>query len=87
MAGIVRSGPATKMSDCAGCGSNTVKSGHTAYVIDRDGSVAVVREVPADICLQCGEEYFAAETAQAVYDQAEHLLAGGDEVAVTTFAA
>jgi YgiT-type zinc finger domain-containing protein len=75
------------MMRCVVCRSEAVESGHAAYVVERDDLVAVIRRVPADICSQCGEEYFAAETAQAAYDQAEHLLAGGGEVAITTFAA
>ncbi len=78
---------ASKVMRCIVCGSNAIESGHATYVVERDGVVAVVRLVPADVCAQCGEEYFESETAQAAYDQAEHLLAGGDEVAVTTFAA
>lgn len=78
---------ASKMMRCFVCGSGAVEPGHVAYMVERDGHVAVIRGVPAEVCGQCGEEVFAAETAQAVYDQAEHILANGSEVAITTFAA
>lgn len=72
---------------CNACGNGTTKPGRSTYVVDRDGRVAVIRDVPADICDQCGEVYFDAETAQALYDQAERILAHGSEVEITRFAA
>jgi YgiT-type zinc finger domain-containing protein len=72
---------------CFVCGSGEVKPGETSYIVEREGHVAVIRHVPADICGQCGETYFNAETAQAVFDQAEAILAKGREVEITQFAA
>lgn len=72
---------------CSVCKSGTTKSGTTTYVADRDGRVAIIRDVPAEICQQCGEQYFDAGTAQALYDLAERILAHGSEVEITKFAA
>ena len=75
------------MMHCFVCKGGTVKPGRVTYVVDRDGRVAVIRDVPAEVCSQCGEEYFGSETAQAVFDQAERILAHGSDVEITKFAA
>jgi len=72
---------------CFVCKSGTVEPGRVTYVVERDGHVAVIRDVPAEVCRQCGEEYFGSETAQAIYDQAERILAHGSEVEIAKFAA
>ncbi len=56
-------------------------------MVDRDGRVAVIRDVPADICEQCGETCFDEKTAQSLYEQAERILSDGSEVEITKFAA
>ncbi len=75
------------MMHCFACKSETVKPGRATYVVERDGHVAAIRDVPADVCPQCGEEKFAAATAQVLYDQAERILAHGSEVEIAKFAA
>ncbi len=75
------------MMHCFVCKGGTVKPGRVTYVVDRDGRVAVIRDVPAEVCSQCGEEYFGSETAQAVFDQAERIWAHGSEVEIAKFAA
>lgn len=72
---------------CTTCKNGTTKPGHTTYVVDRDGRVAVIRDVPADICEQCGETCFDEKTAQSLYEQAERILSDGSEVEITKFAA
>lgn len=72
---------------CSTCKNGHTAPGRTSYVVDRNGRVAVIRDVPAEICGQCGETYFDEKTAQALYDQAERILAHGSEVEITKFAA
>jgi YgiT-type zinc finger domain-containing protein len=79
--------PAATLMRCTTCKNGTTKPGLTTYVADRDGHVAVIRGVPADICEQCGETYFDEKTAQSLYEQAERILAHGSEVEITRFAA
>jgi len=48
---------------CAICG-NERKPGKTTYTVDLGFGVLVVRDVPAMICVQCGEEWIDAQTAK-----------------------
>ncbi|HMX40789.1 MAG TPA: type II toxin-antitoxin system MqsA family antitoxin [Saprospiraceae bacterium] len=43
-------------SKCPLCGGN-VESGKTVFTIDLTSGVVVMRDVPAFICNQCGEEW------------------------------
>ena len=54
---------------------------------ERDGHVAIVRDVPAQICDQCGEAYVEIHVSQIVYDISERIFARGKDVEITKFAA
>lgn len=51
------------MEKCPLCGGDK-KEGHTTYSVDLDFGVVVVRDVPAKVCSQCGEEWIDAEVAR-----------------------
>jgi YgiT-type zinc finger domain-containing protein len=53
------------MAQCPLCGGEK-KQGKTTYSVDLKDGVVVVRDVPAQICSQCGEEWIDAQTAQAL---------------------
>lgn len=48
---------------CPICGG-TKKAGKTTYTVDPGFGVVVVRDVPAMICSQCGEEWIDNATAR-----------------------
>jgi len=47
---------------CPICGGVKASS-TTSFTVDFNSGVAVVREVPAKICMQCGEEWISDEIA------------------------
>ncbi len=51
------------LSLCPLCGG-TKKPGKTTYTVDLGSGVVVVRNVPATVCTQCGEEWIDPLTAQ-----------------------
>ncbi|GAI31429.1 unnamed protein product [marine sediment metagenome] len=51
------------MEKCPLCGGDK-KKGHTTYSVDLGFGVVVVRNVPAKICSQCGEEWIGAQVAR-----------------------
>ncbi|MBI3989142.1 MAG: type II toxin-antitoxin system MqsA family antitoxin [candidate division NC10 bacterium] len=54
--------PSTK-SLCPICGGKKT-AGKTTYSVDLGFGIVVVRNVPATVCSQCGEEWIGAETAR-----------------------
>lgn len=51
------------MDNCPLCGGEK-KDGTTTYSVDLKFGVVVVRDVPAKICSQCGEEWIGANVAK-----------------------
>ncbi|MCK6451625.1 MAG: type II toxin-antitoxin system MqsA family antitoxin [Alphaproteobacteria bacterium] len=72
---------------CAVCKFGTPRPGFTSVTLERDDSVVVIQNVPAEICETCGEYYLEAEVAEAVYALAEEVLRKGEQVAVAKYAA
>jgi len=42
---------------CPICGQGDLRPGITTFAVDADGTVVVVRNVPADVCENCGEAF------------------------------
>lgn len=42
---------------CPICGHRALAPGATTFAADADGTVVVVRNVPADVCDNCGEAF------------------------------
>jgi YgiT-type zinc finger domain-containing protein len=51
------------------------------------GTTLVLRDVPASICDNCGEEYLNSDTAEAVYTLTQKHRDSGAEVVITAFGA
>lgn len=56
-------------------------------VLERDGATIVLKEVPADVCDNCGEYYLSESVAQKTYQAADTAVRHGAEVEVVRFAA
>jgi YgiT-type zinc finger domain-containing protein len=50
---------------CPFC-SGLIESGKTTFTVDLETGVVVVRNIPASVCSQCGEEWIDDKTMQAV---------------------
>ncbi len=51
------------------------------------GGIVVFRDVPANVCEQCGEKYFDSATTGRVLQQAKEAEAAGEDVQVQRYAA
>jgi len=48
---------------CPICGQAALSPGTTTFAADADGTVVVVRDVPADVCDNCGEAFISDAVA------------------------
>jgi YgiT-type zinc finger domain-containing protein len=55
---------------CTICKTGETHPGITTVTLQRDNSVVVIRDVPAEICENCGEYYLSEPTASRVYADA-----------------
>ncbi len=53
------------MSHCPMCHGN-IKSGTTTFTTDLGFGVVVVRQVPAQVCDQCGESWLSDHTSEGL---------------------
>lgn len=62
---------------CMLCKCDTVKQGITTHVVNYNGSVIVIKNVPCEECEQCGEIFYTdkvAEKLEKIVNNAKKLL-------------
>ena len=62
-------------------------SGTVTVTLERGKTVVVVRDVPADVCENCGGCYLDSSVAEEVYRWAEAAVARNAEVEILHYAA
>ena len=72
---------------CVICRSGETRPGTMTVMLElgANGAVAVIRSVPADRCVNCGEGYFTEAAAERVEAIAEELRTAGVDLAVREY--
>ncbi|HBK53484.1 MAG: type II toxin-antitoxin system MqsA family antitoxin [Syntrophomonas sp.] len=55
------------------------------HVVDIQGQIIIVKNVPANVCLQCGEYYIDNEVARKLESIVEQTLQAGTEVSIISY--
>ncbi len=55
--------------------------------LQRGETVVILKQVPADVCDNCGEYYLSSEVTAQVLEKAEAAVKSGAEVEILRFAA
>ena len=71
---------------CVICKNGETHSGFAVVTLQRRGNTLVIKNVPAEICENCGEYYLSEEAATRLYAQAEQSLKHGAEVEIGHYA-
>jgi YgiT-type zinc finger domain-containing protein len=64
-----------------------MQPGHTTVTLQRANTVVIIKDVPAQVCQDCGEYYLDEPVAQRVYSQADAAAQRHAEVEVVQYAA
>ena len=72
---------------CVICKHSQTAPGLVTVSLTRGSSVIVIKDVPADVCANCGEYYLSAEVSRKVHDKAAAAVASGAEVEILKYAA
>jgi YgiT-type zinc finger domain-containing protein len=64
---------------CPICGQEALGSGTTTFTADTGGTVVVVRDVPADVCANCGEAFINDSVAAELEALVLEAKASGTE--------
>jgi YgiT-type zinc finger domain-containing protein len=66
---------------CLYCKEKTMIHSTTTHVVTLDNCVIVVKNVPCDECVQCGEKYYSDE----VMEQLETIISKAKDLASEVF--
>lgn len=72
---------------CVICKNGQTAPGNTTVILNRDETAVIFKNVPADICDNCGEYYLSSEVTQKILAKAEDSAKKGVEVEVRRYAA
>ena len=72
---------------CVICEQAETRPGVTTVTFERGDSVFVVKEVPAQVCSNCGEDYVDSAVAAELLHSAEDLSRSGAKVDIRRYAA
>ncbi|CAA9424509.1 hypothetical protein AVDCRST_MAG82-1675 [uncultured Rubrobacteraceae bacterium] len=72
---------------CVVCKQGEAREGTATVTLERDDMILVVRNVPAEVCEVCGEEYIAEETTARLLSAAEEAARAGVQVDVREYVA
>ena len=72
---------------CVICKHGATETGTVSVTLTRGKTVVVFREVPAQVCPNCGEYYLDAEVSRKVMERASAAADAGTEVEIVRYAA
>jgi len=71
---------------CAICRNGITESGYTTVLLEKDDTTLVFKNVPAQICSNCGEEYISSEINRAILSRAREESDRGITLEMLRFA-
>ncbi len=71
---------------CPICKHGETRPGTASVSLERNGAMLLIRNVPAEICDNCGEVYHSEAVTEALLKQAEEAAQSGVEFDVRRFA-
>ncbi len=72
---------------CVICKHVETHSGKTTVVLQRGETIVIIKEVPAELCNNCGEYYLDENITDQVLSMAEEAVKKNAEVEILRFAA
>jgi YgiT-type zinc finger domain-containing protein len=75
------------MMKCVICKMGETSPGTTSVTLQRGATTVVIKDVPAEICDNCGEYYLSEEISERVLTLAETAVKNNAEIEILRFAA
>ncbi|NBD18446.1 MAG: YgiT-type zinc finger protein [Cyanobacteria bacterium] len=72
---------------CLICQQGETRQGKVTVPLEREGVILIFKDVPAEVCENCGEYYLSEQTTDLLLEQAENAIAQGTQLEVRQFAA
>ncbi len=75
------------MMKCVICKTGLTQPGKVTVTLQRDNTTLIIKDVPADVCDNCGEYYLSDKISERLLEQAEQAVTMNTEVEILRFAA
>ena len=72
---------------CSLCKNGETDQGKVTVTLNKDNSIVVIKEVPAQICNNCGDYFLSSEVTKSVLSIAETAAKKGVEVEILKYVA
>lgn len=72
------------MTNCTFC-KGDLENALTTFTLDLDSSIVIIRNVPSQVCTQCGEVYYTTEVMEQLYKIADSVRNSMTEIAILTY--
>lgn len=72
---------------CAICRNGHTADGLVTIVLDKEQTILVFKDVPAQVCENCGEEYLSAKTNKELLQLANDAIKRGISLELLKYAA
>jgi YgiT-type zinc finger domain-containing protein len=79
--------PGGSIMKCVICKNGETAKGTTTVVLNREETTVIFKQVPADVCKNCGEYYLNRAVTHQILSKAEEAVNKGVEVEILRFAA
>lgn len=70
------------MQNCPICKTGELNPGHVVVTLERDGSIVLFKNVPAQVCNNCASYFLDSNTTREVLKKAETSVQNGTELEV-----
>lgn len=67
------------------CKHGETKEGTTTVTLEKGNSTIVFKEVPAEICDNCGEKYMDESTTKGLLNRAREIVKNGVEIDIRKY--
>ena len=72
---------------CSLCRHGETETGRVTVTLERGSTMVIVKEVPAQVCDNCGEYYLDQTVSEQIFAIAEDAVRKNAEVQIVRFAA
>jgi len=73
--------------NCVICKHGETSHGYVTVTLQKKATTVIFKDVPADVCDNCGEYYLSEEITENLLNRAEIAVKNGAEVEILKFAA
>ncbi|WP_026968200.1 type II toxin-antitoxin system MqsA family antitoxin [Algoriphagus terrigena] len=68
--------------ECTICKNGNTEKGHVTVKLEKGGTILLIKEVPADVCTNCGHYYLSSEMTKLVLEKGKEAFDKGAELEV-----